>query len=350
MRMAVPVRRALRTAAALLREAWLEYERDRARYLAVAMVYYAIVSLVPLLLLLLSALGLLLRFSAVAAETERQMLLGLEGRFGEELPAAINALLETLQEQSIVASAFSVVALLVTASVLFKHLRLSFRVIWKQEAPLVSGSVRSAVRATILERIIAFALVLGGGALLLAALVLIAAIRWLQPLLEKLPLLDAAAGWLLPEAGAFLIAGLTFAALFRFLPPVPVRRRHIWPAALLCALLWAAAGHLLTLYGAVAGARPSAYGAIGGLLAIMLWMNAVSQVLFFGAELCKVSAAHDTTHAPPRRSPASPETPAPVHSTKGQFTPRDGQWEGKRSKRGNRHETGSENGRPGSGD
>lgn len=281
----------LRTFAGRLREAWLEFERDRARYLAAAMVYYAIVSLVPLLLLLLSALGLLLRFSDVAAETERQMLLGLEERFGEELPAAINSFLETLQEQSIVATVFSVVTLLVAASVLFKHLRLSFRVIWKHEAPLVSGSVRSAVRATILERIIAFAMVLGGGLLLLGALVLIAAIRWLQPLLENLPLLDATAGWLLPATGALLIAGLTFAALFRFLPPVRVSWRHIWPAALLCAVLWVAAGELLTLYGAVAGASPSAYGAIGGLLAIMLWMNVVSQVLFFGAELCKVTGS-----------------------------------------------------------
>lgn len=289
--MAVSVGRDVRTAAGLLREAWLEYERDRARYLAAAMVYYAIVSLVPLLLLFLSALGLLLRFSAVAAETERQMLLAIEERFGAELPAAITTLLETLQAQSIVATAFSVVTLLVTASVLFKHLRLSFRVIWKQEAPLVSGSVRSAVLATILERIIAFTMVLGGGALLLAALVLIAAIRWVQPLLENLPLLDATAGWLLPGMGALLIACLTFAALFRFLPPVAVRWRDIWPAALLCALLWVAAGELLTLYGAVVGANPTAYGAIGGLLAVMLWMNVVSQVLFFGAELCKVTAS-----------------------------------------------------------
>jgi membrane protein len=48
--------------------AWIEYERDRARYLAVAMVYYALVSLVPLLLLMLAGLGLLLRFSTIAAD------------------------------------------------------------------------------------------------------------------------------------------------------------------------------------------------------------------------------------------------------------------------------------------
>ncbi|MGH2395827.1 MAG: YhjD/YihY/BrkB family envelope integrity protein [bacterium] len=32
----------------------------------------------------------------------------------------------------------------------------------------------------------------------------------------------------------------------------------------------------------------SAYGTIGALLVVMLWMNLISQVLYFGAELCKV--------------------------------------------------------------
>jgi uncharacterized BrkB/YihY/UPF0761 family membrane protein len=50
-----------------------------------------------------------------------------------------------------------------------------------------------------------------------------------------------------------------------------------------------AASELLALYGVFFGSR-SASGAVGGVLAIMLWMNIVSQVLFFGAELCKVVA------------------------------------------------------------
>jgi len=37
----------LRATLALLRAAWQEFERDHARYLATAMVYYALISLVP---------------------------------------------------------------------------------------------------------------------------------------------------------------------------------------------------------------------------------------------------------------------------------------------------------------
>jgi uncharacterized BrkB/YihY/UPF0761 family membrane protein len=50
------------------------------------------------------------------------------------------------------------------------------------------------------------------------------------------------------------------------------------------------AAEFLALYGVFFGSSHSAYGVVGGVLAVMLVMNIVSQVLFFGAELCKVVA------------------------------------------------------------
>jgi membrane protein len=86
--------------------------------------------------------------------------------------------------------------------------------------------------------------------------------------------------------------------MFRFLPPVAVCWRDVWPAALLGGVVWVAASELLSLYGALFGQHRSAYGALGGVLAVMLWMNIVSQVLFFGAELCKVMTSPPDSPAP----------------------------------------------------
>ena len=77
----------------LLRAAWQEYERDYARYFAVAMIFYALMSLVPLLLLLLAGLGLLLRRSAVAATAEQQVLEAIQIGFGSELRTTVEHLL-----------------------------------------------------------------------------------------------------------------------------------------------------------------------------------------------------------------------------------------------------------------
>src|SRR5688572_21369905 len=111
----------------LLRAAWREYEQDYAKYCAGAMVYYAIVSLVPVLLLVLATLGLLLRFSETAAAAEQQVLRAVETNFGPELTIAIDGLLARLQEGSLIAIGVSVVGLLITAAALFRHLRISFR-------------------------------------------------------------------------------------------------------------------------------------------------------------------------------------------------------------------------------
>lgn len=271
--------------------AWREYERDRARYLAVAMVYYALVSLVPLLLLLLSTLGLLLRFSTSAASAEQRLLAGIEAGFGTQVRAAVDRALVALQAESIVATVISLLGILLAASVLFRHLRLCFRAVWKHDPPLVSGSFRVVVRAIILERAVAFAIVLCGGVLLLAALVLIAATQGLDRFFGTLPLIGRTSGWLLPTASAFALAAMTFAVLLKFLPPVAIRWRDTWPAALLCGGIWIVTSELLTSYGAYLGGSPSASGAFGALLALMLWMNVVSQSLFFGAELSKCMAA-----------------------------------------------------------
>ncbi|HEY8521524.1 MAG TPA: YihY/virulence factor BrkB family protein [Gammaproteobacteria bacterium] len=281
----------------LLRAAWVEYERDRARYLAVAMVYYALVSLVPLLLLLLSALGLLLRFSVSAAEVEQQVLLAVEASFGAELRGSVERALSSLQEQSIAAMAVSLAGLVLTASVLFRQLRVGFRAIWGLDPPLIAGSLRAAMRATLVERIVAFAMVLGGGVLLVVAIALITVSQWFDRWLGTLPLVGVAAGWLPAAGSSLLLAAITFTVLFKVLPPVRVRWRDIGLAVLLCASAWVAAGELLALSGDLFGAS-SVAGALGSLLAAMLWLNAVSQLLFFGAEVCKVSAARGRPERP----------------------------------------------------
>jgi membrane protein len=288
----------------LLRTAWFEYESDRAGYFAVAMIYYALVSMIPILLLLMAALGLLLRFSPIALEVQEKMLTRIETHFGAQLPLTIKQLMNTVQRDSILATVISLAGILLAASVLFKHLRLAFRAIWKHKPPLVSGSMSIAVRETILERFIASVMVLGGGGLLLIALALLLAAKRLNRLLDALALHGQTTGWFVTTISSLIITAITFALLFKFLPPIVVRWRDVWLATLLSSLACVTAGEFLSLYGFFFEKNPNAYGAIGGLLAVLLWMNVVSQVLFFGGELCKVVASGS------RRPGRSGDTPA----------------------------------------
>ena len=276
--------------AGLLRAAWLEYERDRARYLAIAMIYYAGVSLIPLLVLLLSGLGLLVRFWPTAVTAERDLLSAVEGYIGPYGLTAAQALLETLGRESYIAMFVGLVGIVFTSANLFKQLRQAFRAIWRHEPVLTSGPLRTVVRTTILEQAIAVVMVLAGGALLLAAMVLVASTRRLNErvfdVLGAVPVLGQIAGYLVTLTGGLILAIITFWPLFKFLPPVRIAWRAAWPATLLSAVAWVLAIEFLSLYGRLFG--DSATGALAGLFAALVWVNTVSQVLFFGAELCKV--------------------------------------------------------------
>ncbi|HEX7978830.1 MAG TPA: YhjD/YihY/BrkB family envelope integrity protein, partial [Gemmatimonadaceae bacterium] len=162
----------------LLREAWQEFERDHARYLATAMVFYAFVSLVPLLLLLLALLGLLLRYSGAARDAERQLRAVIDAHVGAYVGTAIDQLVQQLEKESIVTGLVSVGVLMFTASVLFRHLRLSFRGIWRYTPPLVAGRLQVAVRAMAVQWAAAYLMVLAGGLALVVALALITITGW----------------------------------------------------------------------------------------------------------------------------------------------------------------------------
>jgi membrane protein len=272
----------------LLRAAWSEYERDYARYFAIALVYYALLSLVPLLLLILATLGLILQFSDAAAAAERQLLETVQVNFGAELRASIERLLQTLRDDSMISTVVSFITLSVAASALFKHLRLTFRALWGQAPPLMSGTVLRIIRATFTEALIAFLMVFATGLLLLVSFALLALVQWAAGLVSRLPILGVHGAWLLALLPSLLIAPGIFAILFRFLPPKPLRWRDVALASALCGGAWLIGAELLALYGKFVSHEPSAYGTLGAILIVMLWMKVVSQMLFLGAELCKV--------------------------------------------------------------
>jgi membrane protein len=274
----------------LLRSAWQEYERDYARYYAAAMVFYALIALMPLLLLLLGGLGLLLRHSDFAASAAQQLLQAVEAGFGTHLRDTVEQLTEQLQQGSIVATVVSLAGLLVTASKLFHHLRMTFRAMWKYESPLVSGPIAKVVWQTFLEKSKAFLVLLASGTLLLLAFVLDGAMHWVALRTSRMPWLGEPAGMFFAVAALLVLAPLTFALLFRYLPPVRLEWRHVWLASALCGGVWLIGFELFALYGASFGRKFGAYGALGGVLVAMVWMNVIAQVLFIGAELCKVVA------------------------------------------------------------
>jgi membrane protein len=270
-----------------------EYQRDQARYFAVAMVYYAFISLEPMLFLAVASLGLMLHSPRFAAVAEQHILRFINANFANDLARAIDQRLDRLQQISVPMTVVSFVGVMVAASVLFHELRMSFQNIWKHQEPTESGPLPLVyVKRTFRDYLLAFVTMGTAGLLLVGAFALFAAVQWLSGLFGNAVIAHNATASVFALLGTFIVFTLTFALLFKFLPPVHLQWRQVWLAAALCALAWILSTELLALYGAYFSSV-SVPGVVGSLLAITLWLNLVSQLVFYGAELCKVAATRE---------------------------------------------------------
>lgn len=160
---------------------------------------------------------------------------------------------------------------------------------------------------------------------LAAALVAIGA----APLADRIggPL-GMAIGFLrLPAAGLLMM--LLWALLYYVLPDVEQRFKFITPGSVLGVFLWVLASWAFSKYVANFGSYDETYGALGGVIVLLLWMWISSLVLLVGAEVnafvehrspegkrqgAKSSADTGTTpraSVPPRGEPVPAEAPRP---------------------------------------
>jgi membrane protein len=168
----------------------------------------------------------------------------------------------------------------------FRHLRKSFRRIWRPDQP-DPLPIRRVLLSEVVDFLAAFGLVLAAGALLLLSTVATGIAAMIQAEILQVPIVG---GWLslsISPLTAFLVSFLTFSALYRFLPPAKVRWRDVWLGALLAAVLWAVLKRLLAFY-LSEFAVGTAYGLVGTVLVLTIWVYATCLVVFLGAEFCKV--------------------------------------------------------------
>ena len=105
------------------------------------MVYYAVLSIAPLILLFLSIIGFVLRFNTNGSFQNIAIL--IEEQFGPQLRNAIENLLTTVKAQAITVSGIGLVALLLGGSSAFRFLSYSFRRIWRPRPDRTAGTAVS---------------------------------------------------------------------------------------------------------------------------------------------------------------------------------------------------------------
>lgn len=269
----------MNTAKLFIKELVNAWNISRSPRLAAALAYYSLFSLVPMLFIALSVSGMFFKNINVSQQIFNQ----LEAVFGTQTVEFLRTVMEDLANRSngsgALSSIIGLVALFYAATGIFAQLRDAINTIW--EGP---GTLRNAPKQIILDRLLAFVLVLSTGLLFVVATFANLVISLIASLLRiGLPLSFANNALLL------LLTVAALAVLYKILPDAKVAWRDVWVGALITGSIFFLAVQLLSIYFSSSNLA-SAFGAASALAVLLVSVYYMGQIFLVGAVFTKVYA------------------------------------------------------------
>ncbi|MBD2428356.1 YihY/virulence factor BrkB family protein [Phormidium sp. FACHB-1136] len=281
--------------AQLLIQTGLKWDRDNVPGMAAALSYYALFSLFPLLLVLLSIFGVL-----IGPNTEAFLM--IQDAIERFLPTEVHDLVKetviALNQNSVGAGLVGFVLLLFMASTIFVILKRYVNQIWQSPSRVTeAGSPLKMATFFIVNKLSGFLLVFGTALLLFASLVSNIAIKIILKLVnefqELLPFIQIDELQLsrgLQVSSSLFILSIAICILFKILPTVRLSWNDVWLGGLLTASALVGLQQLVSNSVISIGGRFLSYGVIGSVMILMLWIFLACQIFFFGCELSYVYA------------------------------------------------------------
>ncbi|NEQ46326.1 MAG: YihY/virulence factor BrkB family protein [Leptolyngbya sp. SIOISBB] len=282
--------------AQLIIQTGLKWQKDKCLEMGAALSYYALFSLFPIALVIASILGFLL---GPETDTAQKILTFAQDSLPPDAFDIIEDTLLRLNRQSVGAGMVGFGVSFFAASSVFSALDRSVDRIWKAEEPETSESMTLHANAMAfgIKKLMAFGLVMSTAMLLLLSLLSNIVIRVVLRVLNNMDrtvsfvnidsLLIAR---ILQVGSSFLLVALAVLLLFRFLPSTLTPWKDLWPGTLLTTGLLIGLQQLVSRNIIHIGGQYQSYGAIGGVMILMLWIYLTCQIFFFGCVMSYVYA------------------------------------------------------------
>jgi membrane protein len=269
----------------LLKDTLSEFNADKAPRLAAALAYYTAFSLAPLLVVVVSVAGLLWNREAVQDELDNQ----IRSVVGVEAADAIQEMVANADQPQVgvLATVIGVGTLVLGALGAFGQLQDALNTVWgvqPKPTPGVSG-ILSMLRG----RLLSFTMVLGIGFLLLVSLALSASLAALGNWIGRITPMSETILQFINFIVSFVVVLLLFAMIYKILPDVHIRWRHVWVGAAVTSLLFSIGKYLIGFY-LGSSSVASSYGAAGSFVVLLLWIYYSAMIFLFGAEFTQVYA------------------------------------------------------------
>jgi membrane protein len=263
----------------LLGESLSNWNRHNDTRLGASLAFYSLLSLAPLILVLVSIVGLV--FSRHAAEGA--ILREARATIGPAGADVVRGFLRSAHGSSggIVAGIAGLITLLFSASGVLIELHDTLNAVWEIPGPNVSG-LRYFV-LYIKQRLFSFAMVLAIGFLLIISLAISAFISSLGAFsMLHFPGAEALLH-LANSIVSFVIISLVFAAIYKIVPDVHLTWRDVILGGAVTSLLFTIGKLILGIYLGRAS-YSSMYGAAASIVVAIAWVYYSGQIFFLGAE------------------------------------------------------------------
>ncbi len=280
--------RTIKSVLRLILDTYDEWSQDKADRLGAALAYYALFSIAPLLIIMITIAGAIYGETAARGEIVNTITV----QIGPQVAQGVEQLLASVHNSSssLLTTILSAIILIFGATNLFGQLKDSLNLLWRVH-PRRNKNFFSGLLDLGRDRLVAILMVIAFSVILIAELALSAILTAMYGWLKAI--LPAGLFFLLEGANLILILGVTallFALTFKLLPDVKISWQVVWVGALVTAVLFNLGIILIGLYLGNYGTQ-SALGTAGSLVVIMVWVYYSAQIFFFGAKFARVYGA-----------------------------------------------------------
>ncbi|MFW6351482.1 MAG: YihY/virulence factor BrkB family protein [Bacteroidota bacterium] len=268
----------LRRVFELFRRAIRRYKKDNPVQLAGTTAFFAVFAMAPVIIIVVSAAGILLGQDQIQTKLFEQ----IDNFLGEQGMKYIRSIVENFQDtqKSIFGVIVGFIIFIFISTTFFSILQNSLNFVWR-----IRAKPRHNILKALYDRVISFGLILSLGFVMLISFIVDAAMSLFNDFMyESFPEFTV----LIIEVGnsifSFAIVMIFFAMIYRFLPDAYIKWRVTWVGALITTILFLL-GKAIISFGLGSTNIDAMYGAAGSLVVILLWVFYSSLIFFFGAEI-----------------------------------------------------------------
>jgi membrane protein len=262
---------------------------------AAAIAYYALLSLFPFLLLVISLLGVV-----TADDADRVAVLNFVFRYFPTQFEFVTSQLDALQEARLQLGVTGSLALIWGSLGVFGAVTNAVNEAWGVEKQ----------RSFWKHRLVSFLMLVAAGGVMMLALMLVTLIQmanatWFGTMLASYDWLTSLQSFAVRHLATMLLV-VGVGLVFYFIPNAKIRFKDVWVGAVLTGVLWRLAFEGFALYIQMNAGLQMIHGSVAAVIVFLLWIYVSSIILMYGVEFTAAYARFRR-----RRPDDMPAAPSP---------------------------------------